>query len=295
MKFILIADDRTVKLFFPLWEVIFFAIITSIVLYLLHPHHLLEQVLQQDKPSPVALSYLKAFRKNNEQNPQFMVALIEQEIGMNQLNQAQLDIAFLQKLEPNPGPEHISQIQWLNYLMLRSKAFKTKLNTPERIGYLKNLRSMSDDLLKSPLQLSQFKRLAQDNLALGRADVALAIYNNLFDNHQLTTAVDLADGGNIAMQNNAQRNSSKFYWAAYHAATTINDKKNYAMQAIKALWAGNYVNDAVALANQLPSDMLHDRETLLYLAHLALAANQPKIAERYTLQALLLSTKDKHE
>lgn len=295
MKFILIADDRTVKSFFPLWEVILFALVMSVALYLLQPHDLLQKVLLQDKPSPVALSYLKAFKKNNEQNPQFMIALIEQEIGMNQLHQAQLDIAFLQKLEPNPDPEYLSQIQWLNYLMLRSKAFKAKLNTAKRINDLKNLRSMSDALLKSPLLLTQFKRLAQDNLAFGRPEVSLAIYNKLLNDNLLTSAADLADGGNIAMQNNAQRDSSKFYWAAYHAATTINDKKNYALQAIKALWAGNYVNDAVELANQLPSNLLHDREILLYLARLALAANQPKIAERYTLKALSLSTEGKHE
>lgn len=292
MKFILIASDEPTSSFFPLWEVLFFGVIITCLLCLLYPQDLLQKVLAQEKPSAVALSYLQSFRKTNQQNPQFMLALIQQEIGMGQLHQAQIDMALLKK---TATPEQATDLQWLEYLMLRGKTYKTKINTPIRIAYLRQLRDMGEQLSKAALKPSQLKDLALDSLWLGKPDVSLAIYNKLMANKQLSTADEFALGGNIAMQNNAQKDSSKFYWAAYQVAKNPKKQKEYALAAIKALWAGNYVKEATALADQLPISLIKDRDTLLYLSQLALAANQPEIAEKYALQALLLKTERKHE
>lgn len=223
-----------------------------------------------------------------------MVNLIEQEIGMNQLDQAKLDIALLKKKEPTPTSKTKDNIEWLDYLMLRNKAFKAKLNTKKRIVYLQALRSRANNLLNAELGLEQFKKLANDMMAIGKPQFSLIIYKQLLAHHQLTTPEELATGGNIAMQNNAQQDSSAFYWAAYQMAAP-DDKKKYALAAIKALWAGNFVNQAVTLADQLPVSLIQDRATLIYLSQLALAANQAQIAEKYMLEALSLTAKKKNE
>lgn len=295
MKFILIANDRSKKSFFPLSEVLVFAVLILMILYFLYPKDLLQKVLAQNQSAAVTLSYLKAFKKEHQQNPQFMYTLIEQEIDLGQLAQAKLDIHYFETISIASHPEYQSQLHWLNYLLQRGKTLKTKMNTPKRIAYLHQLRDMIELLSKEPLKPQQFKALALDCLWLGKANTALSIYKNLMNTNQLTTAQDYAQGGDIAMQNNAQLDSSKFYWTAYQKAKTSKSQKLYALNAIKALWAGNYVKEAVALADQLPPSLINDRDALLYLSQLALAANQPEIAEKYALKALLLKPEAQHE
>jgi hypothetical protein len=294
MKFILIADDEQTSFFFPLWEVLLFALVIIGILYILYPHDLLQKVLAQDKPSAVTLSYLKAFKKSNQKNPQFIFALIEQEIGMGQLHQAQADIATFKKMEM-PVPDNIAQAEWLDYLLLKSKTYKSKINTKKRIIYLGHLREMAQKLSNAPLNSKQLQSIAQDTLSLGKPEIALKIYKRLMKNHLLKTAADFAQGGSIAMQNNAQRDSALFYWAAYNTATKQQDKKHYALSAVKALWAGKFVNEALSLANQLPPDLIKDRSTLLLLSRLALAANNPMLAEKYAIKALLQPNETNHE
>jgi hypothetical protein len=300
MKFILIADeedheDKSPSSFFSWWEVLLFVLVVTGVLNLLYPQNLLDKVLAQEQPSAVALSYLEAFSKKNRHKPSFLFALIEQEIGMGQLSKAQSNMVLFAKTTAAAHSDSSSQQQWLAYLMLRSKTYKTKMNTPKRITYLGRLRTMAEHIATMHLEPKQLKTVAWDSLSFGKAEVALKIYLHLLNTNALSTPKELAEGGSIAMQNNDQKDSAKFYWAAYLASTTESDKKNYALEAVKVLWAGNFVNEALALTNQLPDSLIKDRKTLLFISHLALAANHPEIAEHYAVEALLLNADKKND
>lgn len=289
MKFILIADEgERPAAFFPLWEVILFVFVISALLCFLYPHDLLQKALAEENPSAVTLSYLKAFKTQQQENPTFMTALIEQEIGMGQFELATLDMAHLKKLQPSPDAAGIAQLEWLDYLFWRAKTYKTKINTAKRIAYLGRLREMAQHLSKAPLKPKQLKRLALETLSIGKPDIALSIYKQLMLNHQITTVNDFEAGGSIAMQNNAHRDSAAFYWDAYLSASSSSKKKEYALDAIMALWAGNYVHEALDLVQKLPEGLVNDRKTLLYFSELALAANNSELAEHYAIQALLL-------
>lgn len=298
MKFILIADEDGFKKetsFFPLWEVCLFVAIVIGLLYVLYPSELEQKVLAQEKPSAVTLSYLQAFSKTNQQNPPFLFTLIEQEIGMGQLVKAQANIILLKKMMTTSHAGSDTQLNWLTYLILRKTTDQTKMNTANRIDHLHKLRDMGEFLASKPLKSKQLKILASDSLALGKANIALNIYHDLLKNKALTTPDELADGGSIAMQNNAHRESAAFYWAASQASTGTRDRKKYALLAIKVLWAGNRVQEALALTKQLPASLIKDRTTLIYLSHLALAANHPEIAEYYAIEALLVPSDAPHE
>jgi hypothetical protein len=128
--------------------------------------------------------------------------------------------------------------------------------------------------------------IATDNLSVGHPRIALNIYNGLLLNKALITPKELAEGGRIAMQNNAHLDSAQFYWAAYERSTTDAEKKHYALKTIEVLWAGNQLNQALDKAQQLPKPLLNDTDTQLYLAELALSANHISQAKTYVLNAL---------
>ena len=229
------------------------------------------------------LSYLRSFKATYPNNNQLIQAIIEQEIGLGQLNKAQ---TALNELSRQKKTELSEPIQWLQYLIYRHKTHQAQLNTSQRITYLRDLQQRAATLANASLDSEQLQMLAQDNLALAQAPIALKIYNRLFDQHALKKTTELAEGGHIAMQNNAHSDSAKFYWAAYLQSSKRSDKRIYAQKSLQALWSGNLLPKALLMANKLPADITDDRDLLLYLSRLALAANRPAIAQQYALKAL---------
>lgn len=292
MKFVLIADEgeRLSESFFPFIKVVVFVLLVTLILVALFPRHLLMKTLSyQDDASPAIMNYLKSFKSLYPDNKEIVLALIEQESLLGQDKSAEINLANFQKSELHPSQELIDEYQWLNYLILRTKFYKAEQGSPDYIRYLKLLKEQVKSLSNVTLSSKRMEILAAGSLAYNQANIAMKIYNKLFNMNALQTPQELAQGGSIAMQNNAHKDSAKFYWAAYEKATTVDEKHMYALQAIKVLWAGNYVTDALALATQLPDNVINDRETLLYLTRLALAANRPDIAQHYILQLLLLN------
>lgn len=296
MKFILIADEEGVPIaFFPLWEVFCFVLIVIAVLVALFPRHLLDKVLASSKPSAVAIGYLQAFDKRYPQNSQIMLALIEQEAQLGDIGQAQDIITSIRKMKIAPAPDVSAQLRWTDYLILRYKMYEARENRAKHAELLRQLRATASALAGESLSAEQLKILAMDNLAYNQAAVALAIYERLLAANKLTSPAELAEGGTIAMMNNDHRASEEFYLAAYHKAATVNDKRIYARDVIKVLWAGDYLQEAWSFAMSLPEPVLNDPDMLLYMARLAIAANHPDIAQKYALRALLFEHNGKHE
>lgn len=290
LKFILIAKDKASPVvFFPQWKTTLLVLLVVLVLLVLFPHYLFKKTLTYyHQPSVAMLSYLQAFQSVYPHDTVLTLAIIEQEIGLGQLSKADKQLAEFKQLNPTLSRESLTQIDWITYLRLRYQTYQTKLNTPQRIAYLGQLRRMARDMANQPLSAEQLTLLAQDNLSLAQAFIALKIYNNLFAKQALLTSQDLVFGASIAMQNNVPADSAKFYWAAFLKANSLHKKRQYAMKTFQALWAGNLLPQALAKAQELPSEVLDDRELLLYLARLSIAANQPERAEQYALSAIKL-------
>ncbi|MDR3502842.1 MAG: hypothetical protein P4L79_09690 [Legionella sp.] len=294
MKFILIADEENAnKLFFPIWEIMIFVVVVSFIFYLLFPRNLLQKTLETKVSAPVVLNYLRAWEQLEPENPELTFAVLQQEANLGLINEAQDKLALLKKQPGNSEAQ--TQIQWIEYLMLRYKTDHAKLNTKKRIAYLQALKQKTSALAQSPLSPDQLKTLALDSQGIAQSAVALKIFNRLKAMNELKTPEELAMGGTIAMGNNAHENSAEFYKTAYQLATNNLEKRKYALQVIKVLWAGNRLNEALSFAEQLPEAVINDRDFLLYISHLAVAANQPKVAEKYALKALLTNENKKHE
>lgn len=296
MKFILIADEEGVPIsFFPFWEVIIFVTVVTCLLIALYPRYLLQTVLEDKQPTAVSIGYLKAFQHMFPQDESILLTLIQQEITIGEPKAARNYFATLKEMELNPSPEALNQFRWIDYLMLRFETYHSKKNTPRHAELMQKLRLMAKSLADVPLSAPELKTLAMDNLALNQAAVSLEIYQHLLDRNELFTPDEFAVGGSIAMQNNAHLSSAKFYMAAYNKAITTEEKRHYAVTVIKVLWEGNYVQQALSFATSLPEAVIDDRETLLYLTQLSMAADRPDLAQKYALKALLFEQSIKHE
>ena len=295
MKFILIADNEKLeKNFFPWWQVLVFISVIILIFIVIFPKNLFDKILKENRSSPAVLNYLQAYKHIYPNDPQIILNIIEQQINLGLLKAARENIAEIKANPKWKSADIINQLRFCNYLIIRHQAYQTKPNTKLRISYLQKLRNMTKELANAPLKPQQLQTIAHDSLAVAQSDLALKIYNHLFAINALTTSDELAEGGNIAMQNNSHLDSAKFYKAAYLKTSNLSEKKPYALEVIKVLWQAKLLNEALAYAQKLPEDLINDKETLLYLAQLAIAANRPDIAEEYALKALLIKA-DNHD
>jgi len=296
MKFILIADKEGVPIsFFPFWEVVIFVLVITAILVALFPHHMLRKVLTYNQPSAVSVGYLQAYAKRYPKNTQVLLTLIQQEALLGKINEAQNNITSLKKMKNAQGSVLLAQVNWSDYLILRFKYYQVRNNNIKRNELLQQLRATAKALASAHLTVEQMKTLANDNLAYNQAAVSLGIYEKLAASNKLTTSEEFAQAGNVAMQNNDQHASANFYKDAYDYSLNIADKRKYAKEVMKVLWEGNYLKEALDFAEKLPDVVIDDRDLLLYIAQLAMAANHPDIAQKYALKALLYKRSGKHE
>lgn len=274
----------------------------------------------------MTLSYLKALRAFNPTHVNLNLAIIQQEIELGLFKQSQIDLNQLQRLYPNPSEALLDKMRWLDYLTLRYHAEKLKPNSAKRILNLQAWRKALVILLKQPLETDELIILAHDALRLGQTPIALEIYLRLKAQNQLKTANDFAEGASIALQNNQPLIAAHFYIEAYQKESNLNEKQSDAIKAMRAFWAANQVDQALAFATYIPDKVLSPKEQttspnpplirplgtflpflgnrendeapskmLLFLTKLSLTANRPDLAEKYISSALKLPSPNQLE
>jgi polysaccharide biosynthesis protein PelB len=286
MKFILIADEKKAPSFFPLWQLIILVVGVILIFFILFPQHLLQKALSYSLPSPAVLNYLQAFGRLYPHDVQLASRIIEQEIKLGLLYQARENADRLRKNFP-PTPSILNQLRWLDFLILRYETYHSKLNSTEHISYFHQLRQMTAALQNADLSPQQLRTIAKESLYVGQPKVALTLYKRLFAMNALTSTEDLLEGANIALQAKAPEDSAQFYKVIYDKTSGQTNKRKYAIAVIKALWAANHAKGAYYFAQQLPEDLINDRDTLILLLRLAIIVNHPEVAEKYAVKALL--------
>jgi hypothetical protein len=69
------------------------------------------------------------------------------------------------------------------------------------------------------------------------------------------------------------------------------EKRRFFLAGVKTLQSGNLLNEALTAADRYLNGLSDDRETLIYLSRLALAANRPERAQQYIRRALGMTDK----
>lgn len=69
-----------------------------------------------------------------------------------------------------------------------------------------------------------------------------------------------------------------------------SEKRKYFLAGVRTLQSGNLLNEALTAAEKHLAPLANDRETLVYLSRMSLAANRPDLAQHYIRRALGIST-----
>jgi len=85
------------------------------------------------------------------------------------------------------------------------------------------------------------------------------------------------------------RGAASIYFAAMQANRETRQRRRYFLSAVKTLQSGNLVVEALDAGEKYINGLAEDRETMLFMARLALTANRPDRSQVYIRRALSIS------
>lgn len=262
------------------------------MLALVYPKVSLQQRLEvanaSGRSDQLTVEYIKVFLKAQPANAALRAELVKQMIDLGQFEEARQQLALLQM--DSSASARLSAA-WLQYRIRQQEAFALPPGSPERASMLAQLHEQLTVLMTYPLTAQQWLILSQDALALGDSASARAAFARL-----------LADGGPADMPYaeavrlghqslgvGDYHSSASFYLLAMHHAGSLDARRENFLDAMRTLQAGGLYQEALAAADANIGSLANDKAVLLFLTHLAQAANRPDAAERYVKQLLQLS------
>lgn len=101
-----------------------------------------------------------------------------------------------------------------------------------------------------------------------------------------------ASGASAAIARGDYRGAAEFYFAAMQKSSGLRQRRHLFLSGVRALQSGNLMAEALAAGESRINGLTEDRETLLFMARLALTANRPDRSQIYIRRALGMAAAD---
>ena len=273
--------------FAPPTMLIAFVVIMLSILYLIFPKEaILEKTLSTKRADELSVAYLSNLLTKDPNNEQLRIKLTEQKLQQGDWAKAQQTLKPLLQEKINNNLKW--QSEWLKYEIQRSKTLAEEKDLTHAEA-LEQLRNSVNQLAQAPLKNDALNALAQDALSLNMPKVAVSVYKRMISSGDEFDGYWYANAGRIALSTQDYRFSSNLFLEAYQRATTVKTKREYFLSALRSLQAGNKSVLAMKIAHEHLHDLENDRQTLVFLTRLALAANQPHKAQSYIEKIMQLN------
>lgn len=268
------------------WHILLFAALLLAASLLLFPQKLLIDALTKNgQPSQLAVVYLRNLAAMKPQDIDLHITLAKQELGLGNLKNADLTVKpFLTDSPQTPA-------QWqavsIHYQVLRSETYAFPEKSPERAQGESQMKQVLYVLARDAnLTAEEAKSFARDALSIDNAALAVTFYDLAIKSDPSQTSEFFANAGKVALYANDYQNSAKFYILAMTHSDNFNQKRDYYIAAMNSIMASGQSATVMTFAEKNIDGLANDQQTLLFLAKMALRANDSKAAQNYIKQAL---------
>jgi polysaccharide biosynthesis protein PelB len=240
--------------------------------------HLRSRVVEDTTPSALNTAYLEAWVRSAPTDPVYLKALGEQYIGLGRLDDAQV---IASRLAASGTPD---ERRAADYLLLRCellRTFATKPDSPERAAHAARSQTLLGAMLPEAWDSAQLQELANDALAVNAPGIAARYDERLIAANPERRLHWQRETARQYLATGAYRASAEGYFAAQTMSTTRDDARRNFIAAVRALQAGNLLDDALAQGNAHLGALAEDRASLEVMLELARAANRPELVQRY--------------
>lgn len=245
-----------------------------------------EQLLHADLNQALAERYIIVLLKTDPGNAGLRLTLIRQLIRNGQFNKAE---AWLDTVRPGDrGTDY--EIARLDLQLTRIRQLPQS-DPSARLTILKALNQLATAKVSdSPQRLGELGDMA---VALHDDDLALRFYERLARTDSGLDSRALAKKGDYLLGLGRYRLAAELYFLAQGSALSADARLQFLLRGVRTLQAGGRLKEAVAEGERRGTEFLQQREYLIFMIRLALAANDPAAADRFSRLLLRYSWLEK--
>lgn len=263
-------------------------VLVSTILWVFFPQdELLQDLNQNHQPSMVTVNYLENLLLLYPEYTKLRLSLVKQLVNLHQYNQAKYYLSYLntKSLETSQA----DSTRWLQYQIQEGLIETSKVSLKQQLARKKQqLTKLMTGLQTTQLSLNALSDLALDAAAINETQLAKVFYLRLLNSNLPARARTYERGARAALSMQDYQNSSRLFFKAQQYSHTLTQQRGMFMAGIRSLQAGNFVKQAIDVAELHLGDLQADRATLIFLTKVALAADKPHIAQDYIKAAIKL-------
>ncbi len=243
------------------------ALLVAAALLVLYPQHeLLDRIANARRDDPLTLQYLVNLNRHDPGNAGTALQLASARLAQGRADEALRLVA--------PIETHADAAMRRRALLLHADALA---DGPKRAQFVaaRMQEAWSGEEL---MRIAGYARSAKDGA------LRAAVYSRLAALER--DPVWFAQAARAMLAEGDYRLSAQFWFAARKLAPTRDKAREYFLEGLRTLQAGNMQAESVVAADAQIGDLASDDETGLFVVRLALAAGRPDVAERWMKRVL---------
>ncbi|RMH37571.1 MAG: hypothetical protein D6690_01995 [Nitrospirae bacterium] len=277
------SDDQV----FPWWFIALFALGVSLALVLLFPREqVLDMLAETAHPVPETVMFTQNLLRHDPDNEKLRLLLARQYLALGDWEQAWNSV---DPLLDHPIPDRKTDAMLLALEIAERQYFSGSSSIGEKERIKTKIVELLRALTSQAVPLELIPSLAESALAIGELAVAQAWYRKGAE--RATTHLDewYRKIGDLALAQGAYRQAADAYFSAQAQSHTLAAQRTYYLEGLRALQAGNLLEEALVAAEQHLDGLDRDPSVLEFLVVLGRAAGHGEFAQRYVKQLLRLS------
>lgn len=236
------------------------------------------RIVHDSAPSELTVAYLEAWLRGAPTDPDYLSALANQYLALGRCDQAQATASRLSALGVQQSRRQAIQIE------LRcdeQRAFAAPADSPRRAALLARVIARLDAAAQLDWDVPQLESLSKQALSVGAPTVAARYQQRLAQTDSGRRVYWQRQAAHQWLASGEYRRAAAAYFAAQASAANIDEARDAFIAGVRALQAGNLLDEALAQAQAHVDGLADDRRTLEVLLQLARAAQRPDLVDRY--------------
>jgi predicted negative regulator of RcsB-dependent stress response len=240
--------------------------------------------LAANPEGPLSAAYLRALLTTEPDNPRLRLL-----VAGNLLRAGRFD-ELEATLRPALEAADLGLRREALWLLWQAEGERQR-EAPPAVRHQRQLRhkALTLELLALESDPQRRAQLAGQLLTLGEMDTALTVFRELEQRNPGTLLLHLEQAAAQALARGNYAAAAEIHLAARRHATTLTQRREYFLAALRDLESGNRPEAALALAERELMELADDRAVLLELVRLARAVPRPDRAEHYVRRLLRMS------
>lgn len=263
----------------PTWLILTLAGVVLCALYFMHPRGgLRARMTSTDAPSEVSVAYLEAWLRVQPDNEEILSVLGVQYVRLGRDEDARRIVARMQTL---PNDELRREALLLSLQLDQREAFSFPDDDPRRAAALQRVRAQVTQAATLTWPTDSLQTLAEVAASVNAQALAGQLYARLAEQDTAHQARWNREVVRFAMYGGDYRGAADGWFRLQAGAASFDAQRDCFVNGIRALQAGNLLDEALAAAQAHGAAFAHDRQTLVLLLNLARAAHRPDLVDRY--------------